>query len=237
MSWRYYCSRACAADNFRSKGQRFADRVLGPHKGLKGLAGDVTRIEKCPTCGKMVPSARMAEHVTAFHPAPRNETREQGVSRIMRIFAELEHLQEHGDPDCPQCKRIRDTTQTFTIIPVRHTRVVLTCGAVTITGTRKRPYNKNAWTYRVTIVRRDFEGDPMTHVVGIFDTTKSIVNLANYSWWHNEGPGYDEGGNNRAAHLLNVLLEIGDITSIDIEGPRSNPLYRVKSSDPIEDEP
>lgn len=61
VSWRYYCSRACAADNFRSPGQRFADRVLDRSKGLKGLGGEGAGALPWPPSGEVPPTWMTAD--------------------------------------------------------------------------------------------------------------------------------------------------------------------------------
>lgn len=200
------------------------------HNTLKGLAGDVTRVEKCLKCGKLVRSDRMDAHFKEHLDTTRGESREEGVQRIERIFSDLEHYTTHGnDPDCPECQRV--SKRAITLQPVRSKYVTLTSGAVTILGSRKKPYDKNAWRYTVVVAH---DGDDT--LVGSYDTEKRLGPHGG-GWWHNEGSGYDEGGNNRAGYLLHFLLDNGILDSRDIEGTRDIPLYRVKSGPDFSEEP
>ncbi len=164
------------------------------------------------------------------------------MARIEQVFQELEHLSTHNDPDnCPECKRTERAVRAFaeaaiakgtiTLRAVRFRRIVIVSGATIITGERKKPYDKNAWVYSVLTSR---EG--VIRRVGRFDTEAIPDGRDRFaiSWWHNDGPGYDEGGNNRAGYLLDFLARTGDLRYGDFNGSRGIPTYRIAEHVEIE---
>ena len=202
MSWRHFCSRACAVGNdVTSPGQRFAQRILDRE-------------------------TKKAEVIDLASRRPKT-----GMARIEEVFTDLEHLQKHNDPDCPRCKKIK--AGTITLRMIRFRRIVLVSGATIITGERKKPYDKNAWVFSVIVSR-----DGVLRRIGSFDTEDKPDGRNRFAigWWHNEGPGYDEGGNNRAAYLLDHLVRNGDVDYDDHAGSGRIPTYRIAEHVEIEDD-